>query len=213
MLGAADERTLDLREVVSVMSARPVVLAGVVAILFLLVCGAAFAAKTYRDPAGDAKLSPDMTSVKVSNTATKVMFRVSFTKAPPLRLSRPKGWVDMLFIGIDVPPLGPKPTSDGEWRGMDFIGGFHGPDKVGVLMRTSEGSDEENVVARFKVVTRGAALTFSIPRRAIGSPKWFTFNIVTAREWSNEDAEPAGAKADYAPNRGSFRYQFSKAAT
>ena len=194
------------------MSARPVVLVSVVAVFFL-VCGAAFAAKTYRDPAGDAKLSPDMTSVKVSNTATKVVFRGSFTKAPPLRRSRSKGWVDMLLFGIDVPPLGPKPTPGGEWRGMDFVGGFHGPDKVGVLMRTGEGSDEENVVARFKVVTRGATLTFSVPRRAIGGPKWFTFNIITAREWGNEAAEPAGAKADYAPNRGSFRYQLSKAAT
>lgn len=182
----------------------------VVAVLFL-VCGTALAAKTYRDPARDAKLSPDMTSVTLSNTATKVVFRVSFTKAPPLRLSRSKGWVDMLLFGIDVPPLGPKPIPDVEWRGVDFVGGFHGPERVGVLMRAGEGSGDENLVARFKVFTKGATLTFSIPRRALGDPKWFTFHIATAREWSNEAAEPAGAKADYAPNRGSFRYRFSKA--
>lgn len=195
---------------------RWVVALGVVAVLFLI-GGAALAAKSYRDPVGDAKFSPDMTSVRVSNTATKVVFRVSFTKAPPLGFSRPNGWVDMLMFGIDVPPLGPKPLPGGEWRGMDFVGGFHGPQpdlpftvkKAGVLMRTGEGSWEENLVARFKVVTRGRTLTFAIPRRALGYPKWFDFNVVTGREWSDDDAEPAGAKADSAPHRGSFRYRLS----
>ncbi|MGZ4389161.1 MAG: hypothetical protein ACXVZL_07255 [Gaiellaceae bacterium] len=53
---------------------------------------------------------PDITSVWVSHTSQAVTFRVRFAKAPPLGASARQRWVDMLLIGIDVPPRGPLPT-------------------------------------------------------------------------------------------------------
>jgi hypothetical protein len=42
--------------------------------LFLVICGIAFGAQSYRDPVGDVKgaAGPDITSVSVSNTRTVV---------------------------------------------------------------------------------------------------------------------------------------------
>ena len=187
------------------MSVRArVLVAGAGMLALLLVCGPALAARVYSDPVGDARLGPDVRSVAVSNTNADVTFRIRFTTAPALRVSPREGWIDMLLLGIDVPPLGPRPIPDGDWLGADFAAGFHGPAKTGVLVRLGQGS--QKVVARFPGVTRGTTVTFSIPRRALGSPTWFAFEMAAAREWNDEGAVPAGAKPDFAPARGTFRY-------
>jgi hypothetical protein len=170
----------------------------------LLTCGTAAAARIYSDPAGDARLGPDVRSVTVSNTSADVIFRVRFATSPPLRVGARQGWIDMLLLGIDVPPLGPRPIPDGDWLGAEFAAGFHGPATTGMLVRLQTGSPK--LVARFRVVTRARTVTFSIPRRALGSPTWFAFEMAAAREWSVEGTEPSGAKADFVPTRGTLRY-------
>lgn len=107
-----------------------------------VICGAALAA-TYPDREGDVKggTGPDLVSVAVFSTKTNITFRLRFAKAPPLGLSQREGWVDMLLIGVDVPPLGPRPTTPGgEWRGANFALGTHGPSKTGQMVRTGQGS-------------------------------------------------------------------------
>ena len=187
------------------MSVRAgVLVSGTAMLALLLLRGAALAASIYSDPAGDATLGPDVRSVTVSNTSTDVTFRIRFATAPALRVSQRGRWIDMLLVGIDVPPLGPRPIPDGDWLGANFAAGFHGPAKTGVLVRLGKGS--QKVVARFPVVTRGTTVTFSIPRRALRSPTWFAFEMAAAREWNDESMVPAGAKPDFAPARGTFRY-------
>jgi hypothetical protein len=172
-----------------------------------LLCGVALAAQSYPDRVGDVRAgsAPDIASVTVSHTATRVTFRFRFAKAPPLRVSTRAGWIDMLLVGIDVPPLGPRPTPGGDWLGANFAAGTHGPSKTGQLVRLGKGEDPQVVrLARFTVVTRGATLTFSLPRRALGDPAWFTFTVAAAREGVADDA--TGGGADFAPARGTFRY-------
>jgi hypothetical protein len=173
----------------------------------LLICGTAFAAKSYPDRVGDVTggSGPDLTSITLSNTETKITFRVRFARTPPLRVSAREKWVDMLLIGIDVPPLGPRPVKPGgEWTGANFALGTHGPSKTGQVVRLGEGiPTSSRRVAAFKIVTRGATLTFSIPRRVLGSPAWFTFTVAAARESEND---AAGGGGDLAPVHGTFRY-------
>jgi hypothetical protein len=179
----------------------------VVAVL-LAVSAAAFAARSYSDRVGDVKggSGPDLTSLTLSSTRTTVTFRVRFTHAPPLRASTRDGWVDMLLIGIDVPPLGPLPVRPGgEWRGANFAVGTHGPSTTGLLVHLDRGTSRQ--VARFRVVTRGSSLVFSIPRRALGNPSWFTFNAAVARELADGDA---GGGVDVAPEHGTFRYLLAR---
>ena len=175
--------------------------------VLLLTCGVAFAAKSYSDHAGDVEggSGPDIVSLKVSNTRTKVTFALRFAKAPPLRVSAREGWIDMLLVGIDVPPLGPRPiTPGGEWRGANFALGTHGPSRTGRMVRlTHPAAAESRQVATFGIVADGSTLTFSVPRRALGNPGWFTFTAAAARETADEGR---GGGADFAPARGTFRY-------
>ena len=173
---------------------------------FVLLCGIAYAAKGYPDRAGDVagESGPDLVSIGLSNTKASITFRVRFANAPPLRVSARQKWVDMLLIGIDVPPVGPRPvTPGGEWPGANFALGTHGPSKTGQLVRLGNGiTRSSRQVGTFRVVTRGATVTFSIPRRLLGSPRWFMFTVATARE---RDATSGGG-IDLAPARGTFRY-------
>jgi hypothetical protein len=189
------------------MSLRRCAILGASLLAVVLTCGVAFAAKGYSDRAGDVKggSGPDIVSLKVSNTRKKVTFVVRFATAPPLRISAREGWVDMLLIGVDVPPLGPRPITPGaEWRGANFALGTHGPSATGRMVRlTATIPAEPRRVATFTVVANGPTLTFSIPRRALGSPRWFTFTAVAARETADEGR---GGGVDFAPARGTFRY-------
>jgi hypothetical protein len=186
---------------------RHVILGASCFVLLFLIAGAALAARTYPDRVGDVKggKGPDIVSVKVTNTRTTVSFGFRFAQAPPLRFSTRERWVDMLLVGIDVPPTGPLPFSPGgEWPGVDFALGTHGPSATGQLVRTPRGPDgRSRLVARFPIVTRGSTVSFTVPRRALGNPAWFTFTVAAARE--GED-EAAGRGFDTAPARGTFRY-------
>ena len=176
------------------------------ATLFVFV-GTALAAKTYPDLVRDLKRGggPDIASVRVSDTAAKVTFAFRFTKAPALRVSTREGWVDMLLLGIDVPPLGPLPVAPGgEWRGADLAAGTHGPSASGVLVRLPKTQGgRSRALARFPIVTRGTTLTFSIPRSVLGGARWFTFTVAAARESAEENA---GGGFDVLPARGTLRY-------
>ena len=167
------------------------------------------AANRYPDRVGDVKggAGPDVASVKVSNTATKVTFRVRFAREPPLGVSTSKGWVDMLLIGVDIPPLGPRPLSPGgPWPGANFAFGTHGPSKTGLIVRLGAGIPQESrQVAKFKIITTGSTLVFSIPRRPLGEAACFRFTVAAAREVQNG----SGGGLDLAPANGTFRYAFT----
>ena len=183
---------------------RLVAMGALLVVSLLLVCGVAAAAKRYPDPVGDVKAGtgPDITAVTVSNTKTKLTFAVRFAGTPPLRVSQSQGWIDMLLVSVDVPPLGPRPAvPGGEWRGANFALGTHGPAETGMLVRLA--GRENRLVTRFRIVTTGATLTFSLPRRAFGNPAWFTFTVAAAREMEEESS---GAEPDFAPARGTYRY-------
>ncbi len=186
---------------------RPTLLGASVLAVPLLICGVAFAAHSYLDRVGDVKggRGPDIASIAVSNTKTAVTFRIRFANAPPLRISTREGWADMLLIGVDVPPLGPRPSiAGGPWLGANFALGTHGPSNTGQIVRLGEGIPAGlRHVASFKILTGGSTLTFSVPRRAFGSPAWFTFTVAAARE---TEKEATGGGVDVAPNHGTFRY-------
>jgi hypothetical protein len=183
---------------------RVPLLAGPLLVALLVVCGAAFAAKVYADRSGDAKGAPDVTWVRLSNTASTITFQVGFATAPPLRVSAREGWVDMLLIGIDVPPLGPSPTArGGEWSGANFALGTHGPSRVGQLVRL--GKSGSSSVTRFTIDVSGRTLRFSIPRRALGNPRWFAFSLAAAREGTDQKS----SGADLVPQRGTYRYHLT----
>jgi hypothetical protein len=177
---------------------------GAAAVLLACAVVGAGAATSYPDAEGDVRGGPgaDITSVTVSSRRTAVTFRIRFAEAPPLRVGSRGSWVDMLLVGIDVPPLGPPPVRPGgEWRGANFALGMHGPSTTGQMVRL--GRMEHGLVARFDVVRRGSTVIFSVPRRALGSPTWFTFTVVAARESA---VEPGEAGFDVAPERGTFRW-------
>ena len=170
----------------------------------LLVCGVAAGAKGFTDRTGDVRggKGPDIVAIRLSGTATRITFAIRFATAPPLRVSAREGWVDMLLIGIDVPPIGSRPIPDGEWRGANYALGTHGPSKTGLLVKLGTAPEGQREVARFPIVTNGSTLTFSIARRSIGNPAWFRFQVAAAREAERE----TGGGVDMAPDRGTFRY-------
>ena len=174
---------------------------GTAVLTLLAACGGSSWPATLADPVGDVEHGPDLASARVSNTDTEVTFTVRFATEPPLRADETEGWVDMLLIGIDVPPLGPEPVAPGgEWRGADFALGTHGPSGDGMLVLLGE-----RKATRFDVRASASTLTFSVPRGALGDPKWFTFTVAAARESSDE----AGGGIDVVPERGTHRYTLS----
>ena len=174
--------------------------------LFFAVCGLGLGLATtaYPDRPGDVAggRGPDITSIQISHTATSITFRVRFASAPPLRVGGREQWVDMLLIGIDVPPLGPGPTAPGgEWPGADFALGTHGPAAAGKVVRLRKPPGDSRLVATFPITTRGRAIVFAVPRRVLGNPRWFRFSVAAARESQSENGG-----VDVAPDRGTFRY-------
>jgi hypothetical protein len=190
------------------MALRPDAMSAVfVGAVVFLGCGVALAATDYPDRVGDVRreAAPDIASVRVSNTVTTVTFSVRFVKAPPLRTSRNPGWVDMLLVGIDVPPVGPPPVAPGgEWVGADFAIGTHGPSRTGRMVRLGrEIPAKPRHVATMAIVTHRSTLTLSIPRRALGTPTWFRFSVAAAREKRGDES---GGAVDVAPAQGTYRY-------
>lgn len=171
----------------------------------LLGVAAALAGATYPDPKGDVKAGtgPDITAVSISHTAKVVTFRVRFAAKPALGVS--KRWVDMLLIGLDVPPRGPRPTPSG-WLGANYSAGLHGAETRGMLVQAT-GRPGWKVVARFKVVREGRTLSFSLDRRWIGNPAWFDFMVSAGRETLAQ--ADTGGVPDVAPASGTFRYRLT----
>ena len=164
----------------------------------VLLAGAAVATP-YPDLTGDVKRGPDLAGVQVSNDRSTVTFRIRFASAPPLRATAKT--VDMLLVGIDVPPTGALPRAPGgEWRGANFAAGTHGPSRTGMLVKLRTGK-KSTLVTRFAVRTKGATVSFTLPRRALGNPAWLTFSVAAAREGGNE-----GDGFDVVPDRGTARY-------
>ena len=152
--------------------------------------------------AGEAQARPDVVSVQLSHTRSHVAFTVQFAHVPPLHVDARGAWIDMLLVGLDVPPLGPRPVSPGgEWRGADYALGAHGPSRRGTLVRLAA-DGRGRVLGRVDVVGHGSSLRFSIPRRALGNPTMFTFVVSAARERT----EAPGGTFDVVPDRGTFRY-------
>jgi hypothetical protein len=187
------------------MTRRPLTIAAgaLLALCLAVAAGATTAPKTFRDPARDVigGSGPDIVAVTVSHTATAVTFRVRFASAPPLRVSTARNWVDMLLVGVDVPPLGPAPTAS-SWAGVNYYFGLHAVDPV-ARFRVM-GSQAKPI--RLPTVIRGATVTVTVPRARLGSPRWFAFNVAAARE---TDVETEGS-ADLAPATGSFRYVLAR---
>lgn len=189
------------------MRARRALTFVVTLLAVLLVCGAAAGAKGFPDRTGDVRggKGPDIVAIRLSNTATRITFAIRFATAPPLRVSAREGWVDMLLIGIDVPPIGPRPIPDGEWRGANYALGTHGPSQTGLLVELGVAPEGQRQLARFPIVTKGSTVSFSITRRSIGNPAWFRFQVAAARETERE----TGGGVDMSPDRGTFRYALS----
>lgn len=162
------------------------------------------------DPAEDvaAAMGPDVVGVAVERDADTITFRVRFAADPPLGLDQGDGWVDMLLIGIDVPPPGAPPVAPGgEWPGADFALGTHGPSSRGILVRlTAEGAPAMN--AEIPIETEGTTLSLRVPRRELGDPARFAVSVAAGREWNEAGDEPPGAQPDVAPDTGTWAVDF-----
>lgn len=182
---------------------------GVAAAALLLAVGAGAAPPrhgvTFADPAGDASggPGPDLTAVTLSHTSSTVRFTVRFAKAPPLAASARGRFVDMLLIGIDVPPRGLWRGVDG-WTGADYWAGLHGGGSTAVLVRVPKAPGPARTVARPVVTTAGRTITFSVSRRALGNPRWLELVLAAGREGADETGG-----SDEAPNFGVFHYDLS----
>ena len=173
--------------------------------------------RSLEDPAGDVATAtgPDVVAVTVERDDETIRVNVRFADAPPLGLSEEEGWVDMLLIGIDLPPLGPPPSMPGgEWRGVDYALGTHGPSETGALVRLTRGAAEnEGTLERQADVpleTDGATLSLLVPREALGDPETLVLSIAAAREWNDAADEPAGVTPDIVPDTGTWAFDFAE---
>lgn len=186
----------------------------VVAALFAVGCGSSgdsSVERTLEDPAGDvaATTGPDVVAVTVERDDETIIFRVRFATALPLTVSEEEGWVDMLLIGVDVPPPGPPPAAPGgEWRGADYFLGTHGPSEKGMLVRlaasASEGEATWEQRADIPIAIDGATLSLLVPRDELGDPGTLAISIAAAREWNEAKDEPAEVTPDIVPDTGTW---------
>ena len=193
-----------------------------VAALLASGCGSSTSGNVERsleDPAGDvaAATGPDVVAVTVERDDETIRFNVRFADVPPLGVSEEEdeGWVDMLLIGIDLPPLGPPPTvPGGEWRGVDYALGTHGPSETGALVRLTPGAAENEArserQADVPLETDGATLSLLVPREALGDPETLVLSIAAAREWNDAADEPAGVTPDIVPDTGTWTVDFAE---
>ena len=152
--------------------------------------------RTLEDPAGDvaASTGPDVVAV---------------TTELPLEVSEEEGWIDMLLIGVDVPPLGPPPAvPGGEWRGADYFLGTHGPSETGMIVRLAASASEDEATgenrADFPIAIDGATLSLLVPRDELGDTGTLAISIAAAREWNEAKDEPAEVTPDIVPDTGTW---------
>ncbi len=165
-------------------------------------------ARTYRGTEGNVPAgTPDLTAVRISDDFTTVHLVFRFGSAPPLRTSTSGGWTDMLLMGIDVPPIGPGPTPSG-WTGLDYALGMHGVDDRAVFRAMSPvpGVDAPPQRETLRSTVSGREIRIDLPRRLIGNPTYFAFNVAVGREGG---AETSSAGGDSIPATGTARYTLS----
>ncbi len=146
----------------------------------------------HRDAVGDVKggSGPDITAVTALEQAGRIAFRVEFAKAPPLTFSKPRGYTDMLIIGIST-------TDKTSPKQANWFLGVHGADLKRVsLVRAGR----TGVVRVAPAVVSGRILTLSLDPRRIGNPKAIRFSVAAGREMQ------AGGGEDYAPDSGTWRW-------
>jgi hypothetical protein len=156
----------------------------------VLLAGAAPAARSYSDRLGDVEggAGPDIVSVVLSHTKTTLTFRVAFAHAPPLRVSVREKWVDMLLIGIDVPPARAAPDRARRRVARRGLRPRHAR-PVADRQAREAGDDGRGEVAP------GAQVRDRHP----------PFTVAAARQTE----QATGGGVDLAPDRGTFRYAFS----
>lgn len=167
--------------------------------------------RTLEDPAGDvaASTGPDVVAVTVERDDEAIIFRVRFATELPLEVSEEEGWIDMLLIGVDVPPLGPPPAvPGGEWRGADYFLGTHGPSETGMIVRLAASASEDEATgekrADFPIAIDGATLSLLVPRDELGDTGTLAISIAAAREWNEAKDEPAEVTPDIVPDTGTW---------
>jgi hypothetical protein len=170
---------------------------------------------TLDDAAGDvaAAAGPDIVAVTVERDDETIVFQGRFAEEPPLKISAEDGWIDMILIGTDVPPIGPSPaTPGGEWPGLDYALGTHGPSATGMLVRLTAAAEGDAATSERRediaIETDGTTLSFPVPRDELGDPATLAISIAAARESNDPAAEPEGAEPDVAPDTGTWTIEF-----
>jgi hypothetical protein len=151
--------------------------------------------------------------VTVERDDTTITFRVEFADAPPLAVSEEEGWIDMILVGVDVPPPGPAPVAPGgEWPGVDFAFGTHGPSETAMLVQlgAAGGGAAPEREADIDLETDEATLVFRVPRDELGDPETMAVSVASAREWNEPAQEPAGIAPDVAPDAGTWSVDFDE---
>jgi hypothetical protein len=158
-------------------------------------------AGAHRDAFGDVTPGePDLTALRITNDARAVRMAFTFAGAPPLATNLSAGWTDMLLMGIDVPPIGSKPTPNG-WMGVDYALGMHGVDDRAVF-RDMHQTKRQMTTLRSHV--SGRTITIDLPRTLIGDPAYFDFNVSVGREGGDQEGS-----GDSIPATGTLRYRMT----
>jgi hypothetical protein len=169
-----------------------------VAALVLTAAAGAVNSKGFTDPPGDSELAPDITSVAVSNDDEGTLtFRVTV----PTRDT----WAPDDFLGVYLNTDGNTSTGCANTHGGDYTLAFLGQaatlTNYFVLLHCKGGDfDTSTLQASFKgtLDLAGHALTFSVNRRDIGSPKRLSVFLIS----TSQDAK----YLDVAPDTGDWAY-------
>lgn len=165
-----------------------------VAAMALLVVPLGAAETAYTDPAGDAGLGPDITSVAVSNSDTGLItFNVTTGPVPDSFLT---AWLDT--------DLNPMTGSDGLER-VIMIG--LSPSGV-VLAAVGDPATEELEFGLVTATSAGGVVTFSFQKEALNIDEAFSFWLGTVNLTDDTDTW----FADEAPDVGFWTYMLTKPA-
>jgi hypothetical protein len=154
--------------------------------------------KGFDDPPGDSELAPDITSVAVSNDdAGTLTFRVTVPNRDT--------WAPDDFLGVYLNTDGNASTGCANTHGGDYTLAFLGKaatlTNYFVLLHCKGGKfDTSTLQASFTgtLDLAGHAVTFSVNRRDIGSPKRFSMFLIS----TSQDAK----YLDVAPDTGDWAY-------
>jgi hypothetical protein len=179
------------------LASRLVVAFAVVA-LVLTASAAGVNSKGFTDPPGDSELAPDITSVAVSNDDEGTLtFRVSVPNRDT--------WAPDDFLGVYLNTDGKTSTGCVNTHGGDFTLAFLGQAatvKNYFALLHCKGGDYEDSTLQGSFTgaldLAGHAVTFSVNRRDIGSPKRLSLFLIS----TSQDAK----YLDIAPDTGDWAY-------